>query len=52
MNDHRVARLAVDTAHQLGMKTIERERPVSAAEDFSYFIEQVPGAMCFIGVKV
>lgn len=34
------------------MQAVERELPTRAAEDFSFFIEQVPGAMCFLGVDV
>jgi len=27
------------------------DKPYMTAEDFAYFIEEVPGCMCFIGTK-
>jgi amidohydrolase len=51
-NDPDVASFALDAARDvLGPdRAIELPRPVMAAEDFSYVLQRVPGAMVFLGV--
>ncbi|RPF71488.1 M20 metallopeptidase family protein [Aurantiacibacter spongiae] len=51
MNDPRAVALARDIACQIGGEHgwHDRPAPTMGAEDFSYVLEQVPGAMLFIG---
>lgn len=50
--DDRAVGLAAATARELFGEPAWREldRPIMGAEDFSYVLEQVPGAMLFLGV--
>ncbi len=50
-NDEAMARLAAEAAAVvLGEgKVVWRERPVMGSEDFSYFLERVPGCFVFLG---
>jgi amidohydrolase len=50
INDPRAVDLAERTAHALGGAFLRLEHPIMGAEDFSYVLEKVPGAMCFLGV--
>ena len=51
LNDPRAARVALDTARGLfgADRVVEMEQPVMASEDFSYVLEEVPGAFLFMG---
>jgi hippurate hydrolase len=53
VNDPAMARLALDTAARLfgPDRAVEMPHPVPAAEDFSYILQRVPGAMVFLGVR-
>jgi hippurate hydrolase len=53
VNDEAFARFALETGEALLGKgrAIEMPNPVMGAEDFSYVLEQVPGAMVFLGVR-
>lgn len=53
VNDDDAARFALDTAARLlGDKaTLEMPAPVMGAEDWSYVLQQVPGAMVFLGTR-
>ena len=52
-NDDRFADFALDVARSLlGPRgAVELPSPVMGAEDFSYVLERVPGAMVFLGVR-
>ncbi|RIV82423.1 amidohydrolase [Aurantiacibacter xanthus] len=52
VNDPRAARLGEQVAMELGGAGAweERSHPTMGAEDFSYVLQQVPGAMFFLGV--
>ena len=52
VNDPRAARLGEQVARDLGGAGAweERSHPAMGAEDFSYVLQQVPGAMFFLGV--
>ena len=52
VNDPRAARLGEQVATELGGEGAweERSHPTMGAEDFSYVLQQVPGAMFFLGV--
>ena len=51
INDHQVSRWAHDVATGLlgAHNVLEMPNPVMGAEDFSYVLEKVPGAMVFLG---
>ena len=53
VNDASAARFALDTAAQLvgAAQSVEIPQPVMGAEDWSYVLEQVPGAMAFLGTR-
>jgi amidohydrolase len=53
VNDVDAARFALDTAGALlGQRgAIEMPAPVMGAEDWSYVLQQVPGAMAFLGTR-
>jgi len=42
---------ALQAARSLGLRTEFMESPMMGAEDFSYVLESVPGAMVFLGAK-
>ena len=48
--DARAVDLAEQVATGLGGQFLRLEAPIMGAEDFSYVIEKIPGAMCFLGV--
>lgn len=52
VNDGRFAAFAAEVADQAlgGGRAFEMPAPVMGAEDFSYVLQQVPGAMVFLGV--
>ena len=52
INDPEMASFALDTARELlgGERVIVRDDPVMGAEDFSYVLERVPGAMVRLGM--
>jgi amidohydrolase len=53
VNDNDVARLVLDTAPQVvadGAQVLESPAPTMGAEDWSYVLAEVPGAMAFLGV--
>ncbi|HYC57874.1 MAG TPA: M20 family metallopeptidase [Candidatus Binatia bacterium] len=43
--------LISQTARDLGMRVHEMPSPMMGAEDFSYVLENVPGAIAFLGVR-
>jgi hippurate hydrolase len=51
VNDANVAAWSLKVAHEVfgEGRTLELPSPVMGAEDFSYVLEQVPGAMVFVG---
>ena len=51
VNDHQFAGFASDVATAIlgDQKVIQMPNPVMAAEDFSYVLERLPGAMMFLG---
>lgn len=53
VNDEAAARFALDTAAALlgRDQSVELPAPVMGAEDWSYVLEQVPGAMAFLGTR-
>jgi hippurate hydrolase len=53
VNDDGAARFALDTAATLlgPEHSVELPQPVMGAEDWSYVLEQVPGAMAFLGTR-
>ena len=50
INDRRAVDLAERVATGLGGAFLRLEAPIMGAEDFSYVLAKVPGAMCFLGV--
>lgn len=49
-NDPRVVRYAVDVASELlGVEAVHIESPRMGAEDFAYFLQQIPGALLRVG---
>jgi amidohydrolase len=52
LNDPRVVGLARDVAARLGLTVRELPDPSMASEDFSYVLQQVPGAIVFLGCAV
>ena len=51
-NDPSAAKMMLDVAGELtGGRAIEMPVPVMGAEDFSYVLNEVPGAMGFLGVR-
>jgi hippurate hydrolase len=53
VNDVDAARFALDTAGALlgTAKAVEMPAPVMGAEDWSYVLQRVPGAMAFLGTR-
>ena len=53
MNDDGFARFAHEVAGELAgnSQVIEMRTPVMGAEDFSYILQGVPGAIVFLGVR-
>ena len=53
VNDDAAARFALDTAATLlgERQTVEMPTPVMGAEDWSYVLQEVPGAMAFLGTR-
>ena len=53
MNDPDAAAFALDTARALlgTANAVEMPSPVMGAEDWSYVLQQVPGAMAFLGTR-
>ena len=53
INDAEFASFAADTLDELlgGNAMIEMPTPAMGAEDFSYILQKVPGAMAFLGVR-
>jgi hippurate hydrolase len=53
VNDPDAAQFALDTASALlgERHALEMPTPVMGAEDFSYVLQQVPGAMAFLGAR-
>jgi hippurate hydrolase len=51
INDHDFAHFVLETARDLvgGDHVVEMKAPIMGAEDFSYVLQQVPGAMAFLG---
>ena len=49
INDPEGAARAVDAARAVGRGVIEDAAPIMPSEDFSYMLEQVPGAYVFMG---
>lgn len=52
-NDDAVARMVLDTAPTVvgsGARVVEAPAPAMGAEDWSYVLQKVPGAMAFLGV--
>ncbi len=51
-NDPRAVRTMLDAAGEVrGLRALEMPQPVMGAEDFSYVLNLVPGAMGFLGVR-
>jgi amidohydrolase len=52
VNDEAAANLALDVAEDLfgGESVVELPNPSMGAEDFSYFLESVPGAFIWLGI--
>jgi hippurate hydrolase len=53
VNDDDAAAFALDTAARLigEQQAIEMPTPVMGAEDWSYVLQEVPGAMAFLGTR-
>ncbi len=53
VNDVDAARFVLDTAGSLlgDRQAVEMPNPVMGAEDWSYVLQQVPGAMAFLGTR-
>jgi hippurate hydrolase len=52
VNDHDAAAEVLDTARALvGERAVPMPDPVMGAEDFSFILERVPGAMAFLGTR-
>lgn len=50
INDPRAVTLGETVAQELGGEFLRMAHPIMGAEDFSYVLQQVPGAMFFLGV--
>jgi hippurate hydrolase len=52
VNDEAAANLALDVAEDLfgGESVLELPSPSMGAEDFSYFLERLPGAFIWLGI--
>jgi amidohydrolase len=50
VNDAAVAQLVLDVASELGVRNMEAPAPTMGSEDWSLVLQQVPGAMAFLGV--
>src|SRR5690606_37682381 len=52
INDPRAVALGEAVAHELAgpQAFLRMEHPIMGAEDFSYVLQQIPGAMFFLGV--
>ncbi len=46
-----VAVMGAVVREKIGPEQLENSEPGMGAEDFSYLTQQIPGAMCFLGVK-
>jgi hippurate hydrolase len=51
VNDARVAGIVEDSARALGLTVHTMPSPYMGAEDFSYVLERVPGALIFLGAR-
>jgi hippurate hydrolase len=53
INDPAFSAFVSDTARRLvgADRVVELEAPIMGAEDFSYVLQQVPGAMAFLGAR-
>jgi amidohydrolase len=53
INDDAFTRFVQETARELigGDRVVELKAPIMGAEDFSYVLQQVPGAMAFLGAR-
>ena len=49
VNDGASAETALTVAAQIGAPTVRLANPTMGAEDFSYVVDRVPGAMMFLG---
>ena len=49
VNDPQGAARAADAARAVGLHVIDDADPIMPSEDFSYMLEQVPGAYVFLG---
>ena len=51
INDPAYADFVLETARSLGgdERVVEMKAPIMGAEDFSYVLQEVPGAMAFLG---
>ncbi len=45
-------RTALDAARAVGLDVLELPSPVMGAEDFSYILQNVPGALVFLGAEI
>jgi hippurate hydrolase len=54
INDPAFSAFVSDTARRLvgADRVVELEAPIMGAEDFSYVLQQVPGAMAFLGARL
>ena len=52
VNHRRPARMAAQVAEWMALTTLELPRPVMAAEDFAFMLQQAPGAIVFLGCQV
>lgn len=50
LNDPRAVSLGEDVAGTLGGQFLRLDHPIMGAEDFSYVLQKIPGAMFFLGV--
>ena len=50
VNDPRAVDLGEEVAGSLGGEFLRMDHPIMGAEDFSYVLEKIPGAMFFLGV--
>jgi amidohydrolase len=52
INDHRMTTLAAKVATNLmGKDRVFEMKPLMASEDFSYYLEKIPGSFVYLGVK-
>ena len=50
INDANSAKFALETAKEIaGIQASERQEPMMGSEDFSYFLQEKPGAYAWIG---